>query len=136
MKKFVCGTIVAILAAAAVLLCACDAEQMGQLKDVSRPYTGVYACETLTLGGRDMKAKFEKLTLELEQDGSFTLSYVTAAGGEGSYRGRYVIDTEKGEISFSDERARMACAFPYEKGVVRIDRNLYGYLLHAEFKMP
>ncbi len=136
MKKLICGAILTILAAATVLLCACDAEEMGPLKDVSRPYTGVYACETLTLGGKDMTEKFEKLTLELKQDGTFTLSYVTATGGEGSYGGRYAIDTEKGEITFSADRVRGAYTFPYEKGVVRIDRNLYGYLLHAEFRMP
>ena len=128
MKKFVHGLILSILCLMSLLLLtACETEELGSLKDVSRPYAGLYQCEKITLGGRDMTEKFEKLSLELKQDGQFELSYRTAEG-----------NSEKNEITFSAKQGtrQRSFSFPYEKGAVRIDYNLFGTLLHAEFKMP
>ena len=139
MKKFVHGLILSVLCLMSLLfLTACETEELGSLKDVSRPYAGLYQCEKITLGGRDMTEKFEKLSLELKQDGQFELSYLTAEGNEGGYRGNYEIDSEEKEITFSARQGtrQRSFSFPYEKGAVRIDYNLFGTLLHAEFKMP
>ncbi len=139
MKKFVHGLILSILCLMSLFfMTACETEELGSLKEVTRPYAGFYQCETITLGGRDMTDKFETLTLELRQDGQFVVSYLTAEGNEGSYRGNYEIDIEEKEITFSAKQGtrQKAFSFPYEKGAVRIDYNLFGTLLHAEFKMP
>lgn len=139
MKKFL-RTAASALAAFSLLflLTACEAEELGTPKDISRPYAGMYRCETITIGGSDMKDRFDDLSLELRQDGIFQISYCTAEGSEGSYRGTYSIDSEKKEITFSSKQGtrQKAFTFPYEKGTVRIDYNLFGNLLHAEFRMP
>ncbi len=139
MKKFF-GTIATLLAVCFLFcLAACErAEDMSSLKDISHPYAGMYKCEKISIGGRDLTDRFQKLSLELKGDGNFLISYLTAEGSEGGYGGTYQIDEERKEITFSGkEGARQrAFTFPYEKGAVRIDYNLFGNLLHAEFRMP
>lgn len=139
MKKFIFRAAMAVCFLAALFcLSACEAEDLGSLKDISRPYTGMYQCETITIGGRDMTEKFEELSLELKGNGTFEISYLTADGNEGAYGGTYAVDEEKGEITFSAKQGARSRAFtfPYEKGSVRMDYNLFGSLLHAEFKQP
>ena len=138
MKKFVRVLLVAFCSMAVFLLAGCETENLSSLKDISRPYTGVYECEKISLGDRDMTDKFEKLTLELKPDGTFTAAYETAEGRQGSYSGAYALDTEKGEIVLSAKQGTRtgSFTFPYEKGTIVIDRNLFGTPLHAEFSMP
>lgn len=139
MKKFAHMFIFAICFLCVLLLVGCDrAGEMGSLKDISKPYTGMYECENLSIGGRDMTDSFESVTLELKGDGKFLLQYRTAAGKEGDYEGEYTLDEERSEITFSSKMGarQKSFTFPYERGTVRIDYNLMGRLLHAEFKMP
>lgn len=122
-----------------IFLVGCDtAGEMGSLKDISKPYTGMYECENLSIGGRDMTDKFESVTLELKGDGRFEVFYRTTAGREGGYEGEYTLDEERKEITFSSMKGarQKSFTFPYEKGTVCIDYNLMGSLLHAEFRMP
>lgn len=140
MKKFVQTVFFTVCALMLLfVLAGCKSVgEMGNLKDVSKPYTGIYECEKLSLGGKDMTDAFEKVTLELKGDGSFEIFYRTAAGGEGGYEGGYTLDETGGEITFSAMKGarQKSFTFPYEKGAVHIDYNLFGNLLHAEFRMP
>ncbi len=122
----------------AVLFTGCDAEEMGSLKDISKPYTGIYECEKLLLGGKDYTDSFRSFTVELSGDGSFSLAYETAEGGRGGLGGNYSLDTEKGEITFTGKQGARSVShtFPYEKGSILVDYNFFGTLLHAEFSMP
>ncbi len=139
MKK-IFGALSCLLAVSLLFcLAACQkAEDLSSLKDISRPYTGIYRCEKITVGGMDLTGKFEKLSLELKGNGNFVISYQTAEGNEGGYGGNYRIDEKKKEIVFSAKEGKreQSFAFPYEKGTVRIDYNLFGNLLHAVFRMP
>lgn len=128
---------------AAFLLCvlfltACEAEKMSSLKDVTRPYAGLYQCEKIMLGDRDLTERFDHIYLELKQDGEFELSYETAEGIAASYEGNYGVDSEAGTITLSAKQGTRtrAFTFPYEKGAIVIDYNLFGTLLYAEFRMP
>ncbi len=127
-----------LLLAAALSFTACDAEEMGTLGDLTRPYAGFYECEEIALGGEDMTEKFEKLSLELRHDGSYALSYRMTDGNEGGYTGSYSIDEEKGRITFTGKQGTRSSSFsfPYEKGAIRMEYNLFGTLLHADFRMP
>ncbi len=136
MKKFVRIAVLLVSLLSLFCLAACETEEMGTLKDISRPYAGVYECEKISLGGKDMTEKFQKFSIELKQDGSFEATYRTA-GREGGYGGTYAVDSEKGEITFSaKERGDgKSFTFPYEKGKIVIDYNLFGHLLYAEFTL-
>ena len=139
MKKFAFALVFAICILSASFLVGCDkAGEMGSLKDISKPYTGLYECKTLSIGGRDMTDTFESVTLELKGDGSYEIFYRTTTGKEGGYEGEYTLDEERKEITFSARKGarQQSFTFPYEKGAVYIDYNLMGSLLHAEFRMP
>ena len=136
MKKFAQALCLAMFSVFFLFcLAACDAENMGSLKDISRPYAGMYVCKELSLGGRDMRGDFEEITLELKQDGSFVLLYETKEGNRGGYNGTYGLDSEKGEISLTARQGKRdkSFTFPYRNGTIYIDYNLFGTLLHASF---
>lgn len=122
----------------AFLLCACDVSGMGSLPDLSKPYTGVYECEVLTLGGEDAKEKFDFIRLELKGGGTFSLAYRTSEGKEGEVGGEYAMDVGEGTLTLSKKtpvRTFSHCC-KVENGVIYFDRNFNGELLHAEFRMP
>ena len=79
---------------------------------------GSISVESLTLGGRDVLPYFERAVLTLERDGSFSLAYKRAGGGEGGVSGAYRIDEEAGRIYLRVRGAEGESerAFPYENG--------------------
>ena len=127
-----------VLFACAALLCGCDVGEMSTLPELSKPYTGVYECTQLTLGGEDTLDRFEFVRLELKADETFALTYRTAEGGEGGVEGEYQMDAERGELVLTKKTAlrTMTYVFAVENGAIRGDMNLNGELLHAEFATP
>ncbi len=121
-----------------LLLSACNASEMGTLTELTRPYAGEYVCEELTYGGRDLLENFDYIRLSLSPDESFSVSYKTAFGGEGSYGGGYSIDEKKGEIVLSGSIAErtVSRAFPMKDGAVYLDYVFGGSNLHAVFRLP
>ena len=108
---------------------------MSSLKEISLPYAGEYFCERLTLGGRDVLPYFERAVLTLERDGSFSLTYKRAGGGEGGVSGTYRIDEAAGRIYLRVRGAEGESerAFPYENGRIILEMTVLGRLLCAEF---
>ena len=122
----------------ALLLCACNVSEMSSLTAFAKPYTGVYECETLTLGGDDVLDKFQYIELELKSGGQFTLSYRTAEGNEGETEGEYTMDEANGWLVMSKKLPLRTVErrFAYREGAIYIDVNYAGSLLHAKFAMP
>lgn len=121
------------------LLCACDkVEDMGSLPDISKPYTGEYTLEKLTIGGEDYTEKFDSVKLFLGYDGKFKLAYKEKDGQSGSYAGEYEVSTEREEITFSAKTGLRAVkrTFPMKNGSILIDLKMGSKLLHAEFAFP
>ena len=121
-----------------LLLGGCNVSEMGSLPELSKPYVGVYECEELSLGGEEMLGKFEKIQLELEYKGDFTLSFLTLEGMEGEYEGEYEVSVadEELKLSMTSAGAEKSFYFRMEKGEILLDYNLGGKLLHAVFTMP
>ena len=128
----------AILFACAALLCGCDTREMTTLPDLSKPYTGMYECTELTLGGEDALGRFDYVRLELKGDETFALMYRTAEGSEGGLDGEYTMDLERGEITLSKKTflRTVSHTFMVEKGTIYGEMNVSGELLYAEFAMP
>ena len=59
----------------AALLCGCSVSEMSTLRELSRPYTGEYACETLTYAGRDLLEGYEYIRLTLAYGGEAKRSW-------------------------------------------------------------
>lgn len=127
-----------LLLCLALTLSACDVAQMSTLPELTKPYAGVYKCESIILGGEDMTEKFSKLDLELRYNGTFALSYEDEWGGKGEYCGNYSVDGEAEEITFTARTGvrNVSFTFPMVKGRVFVDYRLGKKLLHAVFAMP
>jgi len=127
-----------LLLCLALTLSACDVAQMSTLPELTKPYAGVYKCESIILGGEDMTEKFSKLDLELRYNGTFALSYEDEWGGKGEYHGNYSVDGEAEEITFTARTGvrNVSFTFPMVKGRVFVDYRLGKKLLHAVFAMP
>lgn len=119
-----------------LLFAACDAEELGSLEDLSMPYCGVYECERLELGGKNLLEDFDFVRLELAYSGDFALTYRTRAGGKGTLGGTYRVDTGKEEISFSCTFGvrSVSRTFPMPKGSILIEENFLGKPFFALFK--
>lgn len=122
----------------ALLLCACSVNEMSSLTALAKPYTGVYTCEKLTMGGEDVLGKFDYIELELKRGGDFLLTYRTSQGNRGEVGGEYRMDEKKSELVFSKKTLLRTVEhrFSYRRGVIFADFNYNGSLLHAEFVMP
>ncbi len=127
-----------VLFACAALLCGCDVREMSTLPELSKPYTGIYECTELSLGGKDALGRFEFVRLELKGDETFALTYRTAEGGEGSMEGEYTMDLERSEVTLAKKTVMRTVShvFAVEDGTIYGDMNLNGQLLHAAFAMP
>lgn len=115
----------------------CKVEEMGSLKDLSKPHVGVYECERMTIGGENVLNDFRYVRLELDYGGDFTLSYKKSGGGFSEWNGTYEVDTEAQEITFTARQGTRELSRTYrmENGSILIDANFLGRTLLAEFKM-
>ena len=138
MKKIFAALISAVALLAALFgLAACDTEkELGSLEDFSRPYAGVYSCEELTFAGEDKLASFEYIRLELQYGGGFTVKYRTKGGNAGSLEGKYRMDTDRGEVTFTAAQGlrTVTRTYPVSGGSILVEENLLGRLLFAKFK--
>lgn len=134
-KKLLCAL---ALCCSLFALSGCNVKEMSSLGEISKPYAGLYECESLTLAGKEMSENFKKLYLELNADNTFTLIYRGTEGKKGGYAGHYEYDEEAHTITFYAYvgRRSRAYSFPMEKGKIYIDYNLGGQLLHGVFGAP
>lgn len=129
MKKIV--ACMAPLLLAALVCSGCSVSEMSTLRELSRPYTGVYACEKLTWAGRDLLEDFEYIRLELDRGGAAVFSWERRSGGKGEFSLGYDADVENGLVTFSSGSVRRT--FPLGGGAVRMELIVLGRLLYAVF---
>ena len=89
----------------------------GSLKEISKPYLGVYECISARLGEEELLADFSYIQLELKKDGGFILYYGDKAGKKERVQGSYIYDDEKQTLTlqFMDGKCFQR-AFPLKKG--------------------
>ncbi|MDE5897383.1 MAG: hypothetical protein K2H43_06190 [Clostridia bacterium] len=119
-------------------LCGCSVQEMSTLPELSKPYLGIYECETLRIGDTDFCDRFEYLNVELKYSGDFVLSYRGTDGNQTELSGKYKADPEAGEITFSARTGlrNSSFTFPLQEGKITVDYNFGGKLLHAVFASP
>ncbi|MBO4989465.1 MAG: hypothetical protein J6D37_03955 [Clostridia bacterium] len=70
----------------------------GSLYEFSKPYLSLYTCECMTLGEKNLLDDFDKITIELKEDG---YCYRAVSQGEIFEReGTFVYDPEAKQIIF------------------------------------
>ena len=75
--------------------------QNRSLKDITKPYLGIYECKQATLNGKDYLDYFKNVTLELKQSEDFILRYEDKMGATGEYEGKYIYNKEEESLSFT-----------------------------------
>lgn len=124
---------VAPLFLAVLLFTGCSVTEMSSLRELSRPYAGEYACETLTVAGREMLDGFEYVRLTLGYGNDAVLRWKKKSGGAGEKTFAYDAAIEEGRITFSS--GRMKRTFPIEDGKICIELIVCGVLLYARFAL-
>ena len=105
------------------------------LKEISKPYFGVYECERARLGDKDLLLDYAKLTLELQRGGVFTLHYCEKNGREGEMQGRYSYDEKTQTITFQAEPLKgLKREFTLQKGVLTLSFPILDKQLCLIFK--
>lgn len=72
----------------------CGFRKDGGIKDIVKPYIGVYTCQSARLDDDDFLCYFKKVTVELKEDGSFVLTASPKIGRRISFGGEYAYDKD------------------------------------------
>ena len=109
-----------IVAGLAALLMVLPSWRTGTLPEISKPYLGVYECKSATLGSQELLKDFSLITLELQKDGKYLLSYTEKGNKKHEVTGEYMYDSEKNTLTFYADGKAFKREFPLEKGVLTV----------------
>ncbi len=131
MKMKLKSSLLAGLSALALLL---PAVKDNSLKDIAKPYIGVYECKHATLGSTDVLSEFSTLTLELTDAEHYVLYYQRKTGKKEKQKGRYRYDKEQRSILLTANGVERT--FPLVNGRLIVVFPVGGkeFVLHFEQK--
>ena len=91
----------------------------GDLKEITKPYLGVYECKSAQLGDEDLLKNFSHIHLELKKGGEFVLHYGDKKGNKEQARGKYVYDAKKQTVTLKMTDGNcFQRTFPLQKGQI------------------
>ncbi|MBR2341094.1 MAG: hypothetical protein IKA72_01625 [Clostridia bacterium] len=105
------------------------------LKEIAKPYLGVYECKWLYFGGEDKKKEFEYLRVELKTKGELLVTYKLKKGEKGKVPLSFEYDYEEKQIRVFGQwmLLKIDRKFPLEKGELNVVTNLFGKLVNVKF---
>ena len=121
-----------LLAGVVTLLLACSFGGKGDLKEITKPYLGVYECTEARVGEREYLDRFSKLDLELKENGEFILYYCEKDGKPQTQTGRYEYDKESGTLTLLGGGIKRA--FPLQGGILTAVIPIGGQTIHLKFE--
>ncbi len=80
-----------------------DKKEEDGLKQITKPYLGVYRSEYIFFGKRDVSEEFRSVTVELTAKGQFILRYTTREGKSDEKISAYTYDEKTGEVALSSD---------------------------------
>lgn len=80
--------------------------KQSDLKEISKPYAGTYACKEMKYGERDLSEYISAAMLELKNDGTYVLSVEMKNGKTRKSAGDYEVNGET--IAFIDKTKKHA----------------------------
>ncbi len=108
-----------ILAGLAALMTLVPTWKSGSLKEITKPYLGVYECESATWGQREYLDEFSYIRLELLPKNEFTLSYELKTGKSGKEQGKYEVDEERKTLILTlNKKEEYKREFPLKNGSI------------------
>ena len=103
------------------------------LKEISKPYTGVYRCKEIKYGACDFLQYVQKAELELKENGGYVLTVTMKNGKKQKSTGDYEVDGET--IAFVDKTKKNAPrrVFSRKKDEIEVIATLHGKTLYFLF---
>ena len=134
-KKIGLLILVAISFLSASAFAGCQASELSSLYSLSKPYIGVYECESATLAGKDVLSRFKIVTLELKEDGTFRVYAKPKFGFAVKQDGRYTFDEKERTITMTATRGKKKYekTFPADGGTFTVATSLSGKELVLKF---
>jgi hypothetical protein len=121
-----------LLAGISALFLACSRGGKGDLKEIVKPYLGVYECTDARVGERAYLDRFSKLDLELKENGEFIVYYCEKDGKPQTQTGRYEYDKERETLTLQGGGIKRA--FPLQCGVLTVVIPIGGQTIHLKFE--
>ena len=107
----------------------------GSLKDITKPYLGVYECTEARLNDTDYLDKFSYIYLELKAEEEFVLHYCENGGEKKQETGKYVYDREKETLTLiGGAGGFFKREFPLKDGVLTINVRVGEQTLVLQFE--
>ncbi len=108
------------LSAGALALCLLfSSGRESDLKDVAKPYLGVYRCTEARIGEKDLLEEFSNIRLELKE-GEYILYYREKAGRSGKVEGKYRYDKERESLLLTENTSGVKREFPFANGKLTV----------------
>ncbi len=107
----------------------------GGIKEIVKPYLGVYACEKARLDEKDFLRYFKKITIELKADETFFLTACPKLGRKMSAGGGYFYDQDADcfKLRAESKRTLPEGSMRTDKGKLYIQVRYGNKLLFAVF---
>ena len=107
--------------------------KQSDLKEISKPYAGTYACKEMRYGERDLSEYISAATLELKNDGTYVLSVEMKNGKTRKSAGDYEVNGET--IAFIDKTKKNAPrrVFSRKNDEIEVISTLHGKTLYFLF---
>ena len=121
-----------LLAGVFGLLLTCSCGGKGDLKEIAKPYLGVYKCTDARVGEREYLDRFSKLDLELKENGEFIVYYCEKDGKPQTQTGLYEYDKESETLTLQGGGIKRA--FPLQGGVLTVVIPIGGQTIHLKFE--
>ena len=91
----------------------------GSLKEITKPYLGVYECKSILLAGKEFLTNDQRIALELKKNGVFTLYYKNVDEEAQTLEGKYRYDEKTHCIQFLwEDKNVFKQSFPIENGQI------------------
>lgn len=108
----------------------------GDLKEITKPYLGIYTLEKCRLADTDLTDYFKQTTFELKSDGTYLMRLKSKTGKELSNEGKYTFTDGKLTVFIKVNDEEKKHTFPYVKGKIYFQATYMNKLLYAVFTRP
>lgn len=120
-----------------ILTLALNALALTGLKDVARPYLGVYECKYARLGETDLLEELDYITFSLLHRDVFKIEFRDKNGVRGLYRGHYTFSEKDKTITINENifGKKVTKTFSAERGTIQVNLKFGDEALSIKFEM-
>ena len=92
----------------------------GGLKDITKPYLGIYECTEARLDEEDLLENYTNVALELKSGGKYVLYYTSKGEKQKKITGKYKYDSEKGTFTMYGDGLMFKRQYTLQEGEIYV----------------